>query len=387
MSTLLLPTGKTSTLTAMLSPIVCTNTRILVCAPTNTAVNEVARRFLVQMQQDLKDSSRLHFCSDYVHPKCAASSEVPSFCTPLRLGDIVMLGSEDRLAVEGSALMAIFLPVRVKRLLAALDPDNGWEVLTQTFLMKLAEVTNSKLDEPADDRTLGHIVLQSLGQKIIAHGDVLCNDLPTRHLSTRRMNIIMAVSCSIRNLLGLLSSESCSDGSTCLLEQSCGKEKVDDIQHILFQPSKDSIAISDDDDAPQFSPNPYKKREVQIEDTQCYSKDFIKESQNLLEILCPGRAEAPIFPNLAAKSFDWVEAECLESASLVFSTVSAAALRIMKLGLPFSCVIIDEAAQLVEAESTIVIQMKGIKQLVLVGDQRQLPATVMSQVIISPKID
>jgi hypothetical protein len=373
----------------MLSPTVCTNTRILVCAPTNTAVNEAARRFLIQKQQDDEDSSSVHFCSDYVHPVC--SSEAQS-CTPLRLGDIVMLGSEDRLAVEGSALMAIFLPVRVKRLLAALHPDSGWKVLTQTFLMKLGEATDPSLDESAENRSLGHIVLQSLGQKIIDHGEVLCNDLPTRHLSTRRMNLIMAVSCSIRNLRGLLSSESCNDGFTCLPERTCGQEVVegrsnqDNIPRILVQPSKDTIVISDDDDAPQFSPNPYKEK-VNIEATHCYSKEFIKEYQNLLEILCPGKAEAPIFPNSAAKSFEWVEAECLESASLVFSTVSAAALRIMKLGLPFSCVIIDEAAQLVEAESTIVMQMKQIKQLVLVGDQKQLPATVMSQVIIPSEID
>lgn len=298
-----------------------------------------------------------------------------------------MLGSEDRLAVEGSALMAIFLPVRVKRLLAALHPDSGWKPLTQAFLMKLAEVTDSSLDEPTEERTLGHIVLQSLGRKIITHGEVLCDDLPTRHLSTRRMNMIMAVASSIRNLLGLLSSESCNDGSTCLPERSFGQEEVeirsnqDNIPRILFQSSKDEIVISDDDDAPQFSPNP-QREQVNIGATQCYSKEFIKEYQNLLEIMCPGKAEAPIFPDSAAKSFEWVEAECLESANLVFSTVSAAALRIMKLGMPFSCVIVDEAAQLVEAESTIVMQMKEIKQLVLVGDQKQLPATVMSQVKI-----
>ena len=89
------------------------------------------------------------------------------------------------------------------------------------------------------------------------------------------------------------------------------------------------------------------------------------------------------FPDSAAKSSEWLEAEVLESANLVFSTVSAAALRTMKLGAPFSCAIVDEAAQLVESESTIVMQMKRVKQLVLVGDQKQLPATVMSQVRVS----
>lgn len=93
-----------------------------------------------------------------------------------------------------------------------------------------------------------------------------------------------------------------------------------------------------------------------------------------------GQDEAPIFPKAAATSPDWLEAHCVENASVVFSTVSSVGLKIMKLGIPFSCVIVDEAAQLVEAETAIITQMKEVKQMVLVGDQKQLPATVMSQV-------
>lgn len=382
-------TGKTSTLTAMLSATVCTSTRILVCAPTNTAVNEAARRFLLQNQRDQEDSQRVHFCSDYVHSACGVSSDSNSTCTPLRLGDIVMLGSEDRLAVEGSALKDIFLPLRVKRLLAALHPESGWEVLSRTFLFHLMEVSESTVKEP-EQQTLDRIVIESVGRQVIGHGEVLCNDLPSSHLSTRRIKMIAAVSCSIRNLLELFTHENHNDGYTRLKEQSAAQDEVEndnnqrtkdlinDLKKSLSRPLKDSLVLSDDDDA-QFSPNPYKDETV--ESCTHYSSDFIKESYTLLEILT-ANAEAPIFPPAAAKSADWVESECLSSASLVFSTVSSAALRIMKLGLPFSCVIVDEAAQLVEAESTIVLQMKDVKQLVLVGDQKQLPATVMSQLAL-----
>lgn len=368
-SMFLLSAGKTSTLTAMLSSMVCTSTRLLVCAPTNTAVNEAARRFLVQKQQDAEDSQTVHFCSDSVHSR-RAFSDGQSRCTPLRLGDIVMLGSEDRLAVEGSALEAIFLPVRVKRLLAALHPTSGWETLGRTFLMKLMEVTSSTLEEPAEERTLGRYVLRNFGVNVITHGEVLCNDLPTLHLSTRRMKLIMAASCSIRKLLRLLASEGRNDGEVW---ENRPQEEVENRIDI------ETVVLSDDDDTPQFSPNPHGEQELKFESSTLYSREFMEESQNLLEILT-AKSESPIFPAPAAASSEWVEAECLESASLVFSTVSSAALRIMKLGLPFSCVIIDEAAQLVEAESSIVMQMKDVKQLVLVGDQKQLPATVMSQV-------
>lgn len=159
-----MPTGKTSTLTAMLSPTVCTSTRILVCAPTNTAVNEAARRFLAQKQQD----PQLHFCSDFV--TSASSTGQSRCCNALRLGDIVMLGSEDRLAVEGSTLEAIFLPVRVKRLMTALHPDSGYVALVQTFLMKLTEIMENTQNDSVEERLVAHNVLRNFGQRLIAHG-------------------------------------------------------------------------------------------------------------------------------------------------------------------------------------------------------------------------
>jgi superfamily I DNA and/or RNA helicase len=47
---------------------------------------------------------------------------------------------------------------------------------------------------------------------------------------------------------------------------------------------------------------------------------------------------------------------------------------------PFDVAVLDEAAQLVEAESCIVVaRWPELKVLVLVGDHQQLPATVISQ--------
>ncbi|GJV46401.1 UvrD-like helicase, ATP-binding domain, P-loop containing nucleoside triphosphate hydrolase, partial [Tanacetum coccineum] len=49
---------------------------------------------------------------------------------------------------------------------------------------------------------------------------------------------------------------------------------------------------------------------------------------------------------------------------------------------PLNIVVIDEAAQLKEAESTIPPQLPGIKHAILIGDERQLPAVVNSNVCI-----
>ncbi|CAI5957752.1 unnamed protein product [Closterium sp. NIES-64] len=50
--------------------------------------------------------------------------------------------------------------------------------------------------------------------------------------------------------------------------------------------------------------------------------------------------------------------------------------------LPFPLLLLDEAAQLVEAESLVALQTKGLRYAVLVGDPKQLPATILSKVAV-----
>jgi len=70
---------------------------------------------------------------------------------------------------------------------------------------------------------------------------------------------------------------------------------------------------------------------------------------------------------------------CLSRAKVVFSTVSSSGKKYMNLAAPFDCLIIDEAAQLKEAESTIALQIAGITHAFMIGDPKQLPATVISK--------
>ncbi|XP_022879713.1 uncharacterized protein LOC111397174 [Olea europaea var. sylvestris] len=71
---------------------------------------------------------------------------------------------------------------------------------------------------------------------------------------------------------------------------------------------------------------------------------------------------------------------CLARACLVFCTVSSSAkLKSGELA-PFELLIIDEAAQLKECESAIPLQLPGLRHAVLVGDEKQLPAMVQSEI-------
>jgi hypothetical protein len=70
----------------------------------------------------------------------------------------------------------------------------------------------------------------------------------------------------------------------------------------------------------------------------------------------------------------------LQEATLVLCTVSMAGGGAMRRSGKFSTCVVDEAAQLVEAHTAIVLnRWPNLRLLVLVGDQMQLPATVFSQ--------
>ena len=71
-----------------------------------------------------------------------------------------------------------------------------------------------------------------------------------------------------------------------------------------------------------------------------------------------------------------VERLILSQARIVFSTVNGAGSTFMQ-NQDFSMVVIDEAAQLIEAETGIVLQ-ESVRKLILVGDVCQLPALVLS---------
>nr|GMC62485.1 probable helicase MAGATAMA 3 isoform X1 [Ipomoea batatas] len=70
---------------------------------------------------------------------------------------------------------------------------------------------------------------------------------------------------------------------------------------------------------------------------------------------------------------------CLKSAVLLFSTVSSSSKLHSEGMTPIELLVIDEAAQLKECESTIPLQLPGLGNAILIGDEKQLPAMVQSK--------
>ncbi|KAH6803763.1 P-loop containing nucleoside triphosphate hydrolases superfamily protein, partial [Perilla frutescens var. frutescens] len=83
---------------------------------------------------------------------------------------------------------------------------------------------------------------------------------------------------------------------------------------------------------------------------------------------------------LESTHYGTIKELCLKNACLIFCTVSSSAkLHTMKEMRPFEMVIIDEAAQVKECESSIPLQLPGVRHAILVGDEKQLPAMVISK--------
>lgn len=72
---------------------------------------------------------------------------------------------------------------------------------------------------------------------------------------------------------------------------------------------------------------------------------------------------------------------CLSNACLIFCTASSSVKLYTAEVSPIQFLVIDEAAQLKECESTIPLQLSGLRNCILIGDERQLPALVKSKVV------
>ncbi|XP_016648023.1 PREDICTED: uncharacterized protein LOC103322330 [Prunus mume] len=83
-------------------------------------------------------------------------------------------------------------------------------------------------------------------------------------------------------------------------------------------------------------------------------------------------------PNL--KILEKIRKFCLANASLIFCIVSSSAKLQTQKKAPLHLLVIDEVAQLKECESAIPLQHPGLRHAVLIGDERQLPAMVISKI-------
>ncbi|KAK1378792.1 DNA-binding protein smubp-2 [Heracleum sosnowskyi] len=106
------------------------------------------------------------------------------------------------------------------------------------------------------------------------------------------------------------------------------------------------------------------------------AKEFHKMKTECLEVLV-------VLDTLKVPQFlddNAISTFCLKNACLLFCTANGSIKLYTKQMTPVELLVVDEAAQLKECESTIPLQLPGLRHAILVGDERQLPAMVQSKI-------
>ncbi|CAL4888295.1 unnamed protein product [Urochloa decumbens] len=311
-------TGKTKTISVLLQLMSQnSNCRVLTCAPTNTAISQVASRLLALRKQHAPAGSQ----------GCH--------------GDLLLFGNRQRLGIDaGSDLEEIFLDTRVERLKDCFSPATGWiqylRVL-QVFLIQSRptersyyyQYVNAKACNSPDpvkfrESYLGRPLFQEIFHKLRSCFRTITSHVPRAVILEKNYNNIVSLIDMLQDYSGLF----------------------------------DRIIAGNEEQAG-------------------YS-DLVKDLvQNQEEIQCITRSLHRDLKLPRTGSKDKIKQFCLDSASLLFGTVSGSA----KLqGQRMDLLLIDEAAQLKECEALIPLQLHGLKHAVLIGDECQLPATVKSKV-------
>ncbi|XP_072988602.1 uncharacterized protein [Typha latifolia] len=329
-------TGKTKTIGALLWLMREVKCRTLTCAPTNTAVKQVASRLLKLIKELPADGN----------------------C----LGDVLIFGNKERMGI-GNELQDIFLDFRVKRLIKCFSPMTGWEHHLTSMIEFFEEcpswyhlyLENENTDNDALET--GKITFLGFARKrydtIYMELSKCFNDIL---LHVPKSCISELISKNIIWLLDLLKKFK-------IQLQKDVKNYIEDV----FTSTDEGNDSTKFDSSTSCSANYCKTKSImcRIRSDSCRVLKNLKKSIDL--------------PSTSSKY--QISLFCLSNASLLFCTAcSSAKLYKVKKGKPLELLVIDEAGQLKECESLIPLQLSCLKSAVLIGDECQLPAMVKSKV-------
>uniref|UniRef100_A0A0D3FZD2 DNA2/NAM7 helicase-like C-terminal domain-containing protein n=1 Tax=Oryza barthii TaxID=65489 RepID=A0A0D3FZD2_9ORYZ len=296
-----------------------TGHRTLTCAPTNTAVLEVASRIV-----------------KLVHESPASSGQY--------LSDIVLFGNKKRMKIgEDHDLSVVFLSSRTERLSQCFESMKGWNHCLCS-LIDFLEIPVTKKIQVMKMKGPNSVVLplkefvkdkcNELLEDFYYFMEILCTDFPRNSTMRQSFQYMNEDSDPLKwpDLLASVHTDVCNKSKIRKARLLC----VQILRYLkinLKLPDWDRLSLSDDD----------RKREIRVyllQRTKC--------------ILCPV-SSSYVLHNVSMDD----SSECLK---------------------PLELLVVDEAAQLKECETLIPMHLPGIKQAVFIGDECQLPALVKSKI-------
>ncbi|XAR58102.1 hypothetical protein NMG60_11026488 [Bertholletia excelsa] len=403
-------TGKTKTVASLLVALWKIKCRTLTCAPTNIAVLEVTRRLLSSIRAKLEYET-------------------------YGLGDIVLFGNEERMKIgDNEGLYDVFLDYRVSVLADCLLSPLGWKSSVESMICLLKDPERmyrlhggKSVDGGSVSNDDGDQEDEGDHDKDVGNRDINSNQ--NSEESEKRKIWRRAVEALKENKKKKGNKEP-SQRKTQL--KSDTKEDSD-----LHEDDKEKVKVKDKHDThwtfEAFLMKRYRfiKSQLKFRITNLYthlptssiSLDMVKQMVRLVDLLdsielllrgvrpankglrevlsgfrcisefssakiecleiLKSLREGLNLPNFIDDSA--IRSFCLQQASLIFCTASSS-FKLHTEGMrPIDLLVIDEAAQLKECESTIPLQLSGLRHAILIGDERQLPAMVQSK--ICEKVD
>ncbi|KAK9062139.1 hypothetical protein SSX86_019325 [Deinandra increscens subsp. villosa] len=337
-------TGKTKTVGCLLFALWKMKCCTLTCAPTNNAVLEVTTRFMSLVRGSLEYNT-------------------------YGFGDIVLFGNSKRMKIGGfQELDQVFLENRVSVLAACLSPTFGWRSKAEAMirLLKFPEAEHSlylcgqrKVDDDKDSDddefetedvtfSIGNGRTTVLKEKVMKSKD---EKLSIREFVTKEFKVLEEnLTTMVTNLY--------TNMPTSFVKLELAKKMMRVIS--LVQ----SVGIS------VIQPFMISEETVMAFTEFLVTKEFF---QTVKEVLY----ETVSFPTFTDDQE--IGNFCLKNACLVFCTASSS-IRLHTVETNVKLLVVDEAGQLRECESVIPLQLSGLRDVILIGDEKQLPAMVKSKI-------
>ncbi|KAL1308306.1 hypothetical protein HN51_050242 [Arachis hypogaea] len=366
-------TGKTKTVACILFSLLKLRVRTLTCAPTNTAVMAVASRLHSLVKDSLEHES-------------------------YGFGDIVLFGNSSRMKVDTYVgLKDIFLENRVNNLVKCFAPLSGWKHSVESMIQLIKEpkklyklYQKEKGLMPFEDfvqKENSTVEIQYRRNLLFGDSKTLkefvnmkYSDIADKYHSLIEsiMTFDQFVKKNFRELKGKL--EFCMQTlythmPTCFIQISDVRRMTraldllrsleSSLNHVMY---RRTLNYRDDD-------------EEEVENEEKEIIDYLGWP-SLERELCVG-----ILTTLSQSVFipvtndkHGIEKLCLSNACLIFCTASSSVKLFTEGMAQLKFLVVDEAAQLKECESTVPLQLPGLRHCVLIGDEKQLPALVKSKI-------
>ncbi|XP_044475796.1 uncharacterized protein LOC123203505 isoform X2 [Mangifera indica] len=349
-------TGKTKAVSMLLFTLLKTKCRTLTCAPTNVAITEVASRVLKLLKESIK------------------TDDYGSETLLLPLGDILLFGSKERLKV-GQEIEEIYLDYRVKKLSECFGTLTGWRHCFSSMMDLLEDCVSqyhifleNKLIKKRESIDKNEVKENYRNMEMEGDNEELKSFLEFvrdrfKHTATPLRNCIFIFCTHIPKRFIL---ESNFQNMIALISL------LDSFETLLFEKNVVSAELQEifsHSVAEEFFSSPgHRNYLLQKRRGECHT--VLRNLQDSFSKLK--------FPS--GMNIDSLKDFCFKTASVIFCTASSSFNLHSVAMKPLNVLVIDEAAQLKESESTIPLQLRGLNHTILIGDECQLPATVKSKV-------